>query len=170
MSQDKPAPDANADLVWDFATNSVIAQTDSTLNLTPAERATPILFMKEEDDLIARIRTVKGPSVIDLGAVADGDCKLVLKELEPENKVVVSDASQKIGTGDANSILLHAKFAGDALAASLSNYEADAGTLYNALAEIEITYPNPFFGATPATLRRTSKTFTIQIERDLGED
>ncbi|MEI9895229.1 MAG: hypothetical protein WDN28_15395 [Chthoniobacter sp.] len=53
--------------------------------------------------------------------------------------------------------------------ASLSNYEADTGTFYNALAEIELTYTNPFGAFGPATLVRTSRTFRLQIERDLGE-
>lgn len=163
------APDSNADLVWDFATNSVIVQSDSTLNLTPAPRDTPILFVKEQDDLIIRLRTTKGASVIDLGAVADNACTLVLKELEPDGKIIVSDKSLKLGTGDGNSILLHAKITGNAIKAAFTNYEADGGTFFGALAEIQITYPNPYFGSDPASLVRTSKTFRIQTERDLSE-
>ncbi|MDR3405602.1 MAG: hypothetical protein P4L99_24110 [Chthoniobacter sp.] len=162
-------PDSNADLIWDMATGSIIAQTSATLNLTPADRATPILFVKEQDDLIARLRVVKSGSVLDL-AMADNAMKLVLKELEPENQVVVSDLSTKIGSGDGTSYLVHAKFDSAALAASLSNYEQDSGTFYNALAEIELTFGNPTYGAFgPEFLVRTSRTFTIQIERDLGE-
>ncbi|MEI9895230.1 MAG: hypothetical protein WDN28_15400 [Chthoniobacter sp.] len=75
-------PDANADLVWDMATNSVIAQTSAALSLTPLDRDTPILFVKEQDDFMARIRVVKSGSVLDL-ATEDNALKLVLKELEP---------------------------------------------------------------------------------------
>jgi len=161
-------PDANADLVWDMATGSVIAQTSATLSLTPLDRDTPILFVKEQDDFMARVRIVKSGSVLDL-SMADNAMKLVLKELEPENKVVITDVSTKLGAGDATSYLLHAKFDGDALAGSLSNYEADGGTFYNALAEIELTYTNPFGAFGPTDLVRTSRTFRIQVERDLGE-
>ena len=164
-------PDSNADIVWDFATNSVIVQTSSALNLTAVDRDTPILFVKEEDDLIARLRLVKNGSVLDLGDLPDANSlKLVLKELEPEAQVLLSDNADKAGTGDSSSYLVHAKFNGDSLAASLTNYETDAGTFYDALAEFELTFTNPgYFAGTPATLRRTSKTFRIRIERDLGE-
>ncbi|EDY16673.1 hypothetical protein CfE428DRAFT_5786 [Chthoniobacter flavus Ellin428] len=163
------APDANADLVWDLATDNLIVQTNSTLNLTPADRATPILFFKEHDDRILRLRTVKNASIIDLGAIDDDACLMVVKEVEPDAKIEISTNSQKIGTGDANSILIYIKLNGSSLAGALSNYEDDKGTILNALVEIELTYPNPYFASTPATLRRTSKTFTIQIERDLGD-
>jgi hypothetical protein len=157
-------------MIWDFATNNIVAQTSSALNLTPEARDTPILFVKEQDDLIVRLRTVKNGTVLDLGALADpANLKLVLKELEPENQVVVSDGAAKISTGDASSYLVHAKFDGAALAASLSNYETDAGTSYDALAEFELTFSNPGYPVGPGSLVRTSKTFRIQIERDLGE-
>lgn len=163
-------PDANFDLVWDFAANTIIAQTSSALNLTPAPRDTPIMFVKGGDDLILRLRTTKGASVLDLGDIEDGACKLVLKELEPDAKIIVSDASAKISSGDANSILIHAKISGDAIKAAFTNYEADGGTFFAALAEIELTYPNPgYFTGTPANLVRTSPTFRIQTERELGD-
>jgi hypothetical protein len=162
------APDSNADLVWNFGTNDIIAQTSSALNLTPAADGIPILYVKEQDDLIIRLRLLKSGSILDL-MVADNQAVLVLKELEPENQVIISDASKQIGTGDASSLLLHAKFNGAALAASLTNYEADSGTYYDALAEIELTFPSPYGDFGPDTLVRTSKTFRLRIERDLGE-
>lgn len=169
----KPAAaalDTNANLVWDFATNAIIAQTSSALNLTPAPRDTPIIFVKQQDDLIIRLRTTNGSSVLDLGAIADGDCKLVLKQNETDGKIIISDNSRKISSGDANSILIHAKIDSAALKGAFGDYENDAGTFFGALAEIELTYPNPgYFDTTPASLVRTSPTFRIQTERDLGE-
>lgn len=163
-------PDSNADMVWDFATNDIIAQTTSSTNLTPAPRDTPILYVKEEDDLIVRLRMVKAGTILDLGPLATAtDLKLVIKELEPESQVVVSDAAAQFGTGAGNSYLIHSKFNGDKLTSSLSNYEQDAGTYYDALAEFEITYASPYGTFGPDTLHRTSKTFRIRIERDLGE-
>ena len=166
------APDSNADLVWDFATNAIIAQTSSALVLTPVGKDAaglpiPQIFVKEQDDLIIRLRLVKATSIIDL-TVADDAARLVLKEAEPEKQVVISDHSKKFGTGDSSNILLHAKIDGAALKSSLSDYEEDTGTFYTALAEIELTFTNPF-GVGPDTLVRTSRTFGIQIERDLGE-
>lgn len=162
-------PDGNFDLVWDFAANTIIAQTTATLSLTPAPRDTPIMFVKEGDDLILRLRTVKAASVIDLGPIEPNNCKLILKELEPDGKIIVSDASVQVGTGDANSILIHAQITGNAIKAAFTNYEADGGTFFAALAEIELTYPNPGYGIGGDTLTRTSPTFRIQTERDLGD-
>jgi hypothetical protein len=160
-------PDSNLDLVWDFATNNIIAQTSATLNLTPpTDPATPILYVKEQDDLIARLRLVKAGSVLDLGDPVS--LKLVLKELEPENQIVISDDAVRIGSGDGTSYLIHAKFDGTLLAGALSNYEADGGTFFPALAEIELTFVNTY-GCGPSPIVRTSKTFRIQIDRDLGE-
>lgn len=162
------APDTNADIIWDFAANAIIVQTSATLNLTPAPRATPILYVKEQDDLIIRLRLVKNGTILD-PVMGDNGLVLVLKQYEPDGQIVVSDASVEVGTGDSSSLLLHAKFNGNALAAALSNYEQDAGTFFPALAEFELTFPNPGYSIGPDTFVRTSPTFTIQIERDLGE-
>jgi len=164
------APDTNTDLVWDFGSNAVIVQTSSVLNVTPAPRTTPIIFVKEQDDLIVRVRAIKNSSILDLGLVgASNPLKLVLKQFEPEAQIVISDGSVQIGSNDANSLLLHAQFSGDTLKSALSNYETDTGTLFSALAELEVTFPNPGYTVGPDHLRRTSQTFTVQIERDLGE-
>ncbi|MDR3406390.1 MAG: hypothetical protein P4L99_28150 [Chthoniobacter sp.] len=161
------APDSNIDVVWNFATNDIIVQTTSTLSLTPIDRDTPIIFVKEQDDLITRIRLVKSGSILDLGDPVS--MFLRLKELEPEGQVVVSDGAVRAGTGDSSSYLIHAKFTGAALVSSLSNYEADGGTFYDALAEFEFTFANPGYAIGPETFVRTSKTFRIRIERDLND-
>jgi len=95
--------------------------------------------------------------------------KLVIKQFEPEVKTVVSDGSVQAGLAGAASQLVHAKLTGALLQGALSDYEADAGTFFNALAEFELTFPNPYGTIGGETLVRSSKTFTIQIERDLGE-
>jgi hypothetical protein len=162
------SPDSNADVVWDFAGNAIIVQTSSTLNLTPGDPTKPIFTVKEQDDLVIRLRLIKHGSVIDLSVASNG-LKLVLKEYEPENQVVMSDGSVQVGTGDNSSLLVHAKFDGDTLADSLEDYEEDTGTSYNALAEFELTFPNPGYAIGGETFVRTSPTFLIQIARDLGE-
>jgi hypothetical protein len=164
------SPDSNVDLIWNFATNDIIAQLTSSLSLTPVGKdaaglVIPQIFAKEDDDLIMRVRLVKNSSVLDLGDPVA--MSLILKELEPDAQVVISDGAVRIGTGDATSYLIHAKLDGAILAASLTNYEADSGTFFTALAEIELTFVNPY-AVGPTNLVRTSKTFGIQIERDLG--
>lgn len=171
ISSAAPAVDTTATLVWDFGANAIIAQSTSTLTLTPAPRDTPILFVKQQDDLIIRLRTTNGSTILDLGAVDDNACVLTLKENEGDGKIIISDASVKVSTGDANSILIHAKITGAAIKAAFSDFENDNGTFFAALAEIQITYPNPgYFLDTPPSLVRTSPTFRIQAERDLTQD
>lgn len=55
-------------------------------------------------------------------------------------------------------------FSGNAFAAALSNYESDQGTAFMGLAELEIT-----IDGTP-TIRISSRTFTVDFERDLVAD
>ncbi|MEI9897160.1 MAG: hypothetical protein WDN28_25680 [Chthoniobacter sp.] len=164
------APDGNVDMVWNFATDDIIHQPTSTLVLTPVPRTTPItpiIFVKEGNDLIVRLRIVKDTTVIAPRMDADGNLKLILKELEPENEIIVSSDRAEQGVGDGKSYLIYAKFDGATLASSLSNYENDQGTFYNALAEFEFTYHNTE-SVGPELITRTSKTFGVNIERDLG--
>lgn len=167
----KPAAavaDANLDAVWNFATGDFIRQTDANLNLTPVARTEPVFKCKSSADFILRLRTVKDSSIIDLQTIADGACKLYIKELETDPRVVVSVNSRKSGSGDNNSILVYANISSDALNAAFGNYESDAGTLFNAIAELELVYPNPgYFDGTPETFTAITNTFTIQIERHL---
>lgn len=156
---------ANADVIWDLATDNIIAQTSSVVSLTPAALGTPTFYVKEKNDFFALVRFVKDGTAIPLVATV---FNLVLKQFEPGPKIVVSDAFSQPG-GDNTAALVHATFSGNDLAAALSNYVTINGTSFLALAEFEITYNNPFgIGPAPSIIR-TSRTFQIQIERDLGE-
>jgi hypothetical protein len=57
------------------------------------------------------------------------------------------------------------------LDSALSNYEGDAGTMFNALGEfewLEINRHNPQVG--PPFLRTTTRTFMVEVARDLIPD
>lgn len=124
------------------------------------------LAIKENDDLLARISFVRDTSVQDINL---DSLRLVLKQFQPEGNLVVSDeAFEKQGTGTGTNFLLHAKFDGDQLAASLSYYEEDQGTYFYALAEIEYVQVNPETVG-PELLVRSSATFAIRVERDLAQ-
>lgn len=159
------APDGNADLVWDLETNRISRQSLSVLT-TPADPAAPVLDVKEGDDLMIRLRFVKGGTFIDLAATT---LRFVLKEYEPEGEIVAGDTFVKEGEGTGASYLLHVQFIAAALASSLSNYEADAGTFYNGLGEFEVVFSNAE-SIGPTTLTRSSATFIARVERDLAEN
>lgn len=124
--------------------------------------------VKEDDDLLARISFVRGKTVQDVNLDA---LRLVVKEYEPDVALVVSSETfVKQGASTGTNFLLHSKFDGAKLAGALSNYEADTGTFFYALAEIEYVQVNPQYGDVgPATLTRTSATFLVRIERDLAQ-
>ncbi len=125
-----------------------------------------VLAVKEGDDLLSRISFVRGQTVQDITLTT---LRLVLKEFEPEQTLVVSGAFQKQGNSTGTNFLLHSKFDGAALAGALSNYEGDKGTFFYALAEFERGETNNT-GVGPATLIRSSATFVIRIERDIADN
>src|SRR5215210_7336697 len=157
------APDAKLDVTVEVDTGEVKVvsysaqtQSQSANTTTPA----PLLSVKEDDDLIMRIFFLKGGGVIDLNLTS---LKFAVKELEPESALDLSTpAFAKLGSGASTCFLLHVKFDGDLLASSLGNYEADQGTFFDALAEIERVETNPETVG-PVELRRSSQTFRVRI-------
>jgi hypothetical protein len=165
-----PTNDANVDVLCDVVSKLVNEQTDSTVTtvtaVAPNQDNTPgvVLGVKENDDLMLRLRFVKAGTIVDLPVT---DLKLVIKEFEPDKEVGLSTAWVKEGSGTGASYLLYTSLTGTALAGSLSNYEADKGTAYLGIADLEVTFSNPE-SIGPDTLTFSSVTFGIRIERDLG--
>lgn len=158
------AMDTSSDLVWDWGTGNVIAQTSSVLSLTPASDGAPTIIVKEGDDLMARLRIVKDGTVI---APAASNLTLALKELDTEARTVVSDGYQQQGTDSGTSYLVHAPLTGSKLMSALSNYETDAGTAFDALADLRLEFDNSE-AIGPSTLTKTSQTFRIRVIRPIN--
>jgi len=93
--------------------------------------------------------------------------RFVIKELEPDSTILIADEFEKDGTGATAEFLVPVDLDGAEIGGALSNYEDDAGTLFQALAEFEwereIT-----FDASPLTLRASTPTFRVTLERDLA--
>jgi hypothetical protein len=93
--------------------------------------------------------------------------RFVLKELEPDSTILIADEFEKDGTGATAEFLVPVDLTGAEIGGALSNYEEDSGTLFQALAEFEwerdIT-----FDANPLTLRASTPTFRVTLERDLA--
>jgi len=136
----------------------------------------PLFAAKEGDDLILYVQAMRGETVVDLGTLAS--LKFALKELEPDQAVVLGGGDSggttpdivvaKIGSGTSTTYVCVTKFDGSAIAAALANYEADGGTEFLGLGELELVQANAAvadYG--PATLRRTSQTFLVKVIRDL---
>jgi hypothetical protein len=92
--------------------------------------------------------------------------KITLKELEPEGAIATASNFVKVGSGATTEFQLPLTLSDSALAGALSNYEADAGTTFPALAELEWTRSVTHNGS-PLTLRSSSPTFRVTLDRDL---
>lgn len=92
--------------------------------------------------------------------------KITLKELEPEGAIATASNFVKTGSGATAQFEIPLTLTDSALAAALSNYEADAGTTFPALAEIEWTRSITHNGS-PLTLRSSTPTFRVTLDRDL---
>lgn len=152
--------------------------TDLTVDLTtrrvalidfPAQEVTEPLFMvKYGDDLLLRVRFRR------LGAEARlplNSLKFALKQYDPEKVLVESEEMIDLGDledADEGIYLVPIHFQTAPLKSALSDYEADEGTSFKALAEFEWVAPNSLGGVgAPATLRGTSRTFWVEVVRDL---
>jgi len=163
-----PMPNSAINVDWDTQSGEITLRGIDATGKDAAGKLVPLLSAKEDDDLLFIIRCLNGGTVLDLPLTS---LKFAAKEFEPERVVVLStDGFYKVGAGTATYYILHAHLDRAKLASVLSNYEADTGTLFAALGEFErvesnIGYPDATAG--PATLRSTSRTFILNIERDL---
>src|SRR5205085_4704557 len=85
-------------------------------------KLTPLFWVKAGDDLLLNIRFLKGgvPADLDLAGL-----KFALKELEPENVIVASDAWTPVGAGVEASYRMCVHVDSDELRSALTNYEDD---------------------------------------------
>jgi hypothetical protein len=128
----------------------------------------PLFWTKRGDDLVFHITFLKGGVVADINLAA---LRFALKEVEPENILVDGHDWRKVGEGEQTAFRLHVKLDSPELTAALTNYEADAGTLFNALGEFEwIALNNYEPQVGPPFLRNTTRTFLVEVARDLIPD
>jgi len=132
---------------------------------TGAVTLPPGLVVKEDDDLMFFFSFMKGSVALDLGTLSA--LNLAIKEFEPDSTLVVSSGFQKLGSGSNTIYQLYIHLDSTALAAALSSYEADAGTTFNAVCELEWVMPNSS-GIGPSTCRRSSQLFTLPIFRNVN--
>ena len=127
--------------------------------------------LKEDDDMMFYVTFTKGGSPIDIGTLTG--LKVTIKEQEPDPYVIQGTSFASLGGGAISpKYLLYAKLDSSATQGAMSNYEARAGTTFDAICEIEWLEPLPS-GVTfsPSTglssVRRSSQLFTLPIWRNV---
>ena len=122
------------------------------------------LQIKAGDDVLLYVQFRKGATNIDYGTLTE--LKLTLKEFEPDASIMVGDEFAKVGSGASTNYILYVQAVSSSLAAALSSYEADTGTLFTATAELEWKQPNDTTVG-PNPMRRTSRLFPVTVVRNL---
>lgn len=129
----------------------------------------PNLYAKENDSLLLWITFVKGGQALDLDIQT---LAIAIKEFAPDSRLVLGADWKKFGTGTGAYYGLYAAISGVDLSNALSNYEADSGTAFDGLAEIEWQEANAdhadAFG--PENFRFTTRDFRLTISRDMAEE
>ena len=128
-------------------------------------KITALFWVKAGDDLLLNLRFLKGGVPADLDVTG---IKFALKELEPENVLVASNAWTPVGAGDDASYRMFVHVDSDELRGALTNYEDDQATQFLALGEFEWIERNTYQPKVgPDTLRTSTRTFGVMLPRDL---
>ena len=161
--------DTGIDVNVDVATREVTAGVAAAATGTEAAaKPAPLFLLKDGDVAMLNIRFKKSGVAIDPSPTS---IKLAFKELEPDGVLFAAGGMAttnfaKSGAGAAAFFQVPVAVSGDALAAALGNYEADAGTEFAALCEIEWKQTISAVGGV-TELISSSKTFQVEIARDL---
>ena len=153
------------ELVIEVTTKIVSLASASGTSASTDGKLSPLFWVKAGDDLLLNIRFLKGgvPADLDLAGL-----KFALKELEPENVIVASDAWTPVGAGAEASYRMCVHVDSDELRSALTNYEDDQATQFLALGEFEWIERNTYEPKVgPDKLRSSTRTFGVMLPRDL---
>ncbi len=139
------------------AGGSAAASADSKLSA--------LFWVKAGDDLLLNIRFLKNGVPADLALTG---LKFALKELEPENVLIASNAWTPVSAGGDASYRMFVHVDSDELRGALTNYEDDQVTQFLGLGEFEWTERNTYEPKVgPDILRSSTRTFGVMLPRDL---
>jgi hypothetical protein len=156
-------------LLWDLDSGHLLRTNGVATTGSTADPAKPFAWVKENDLQPFVVRFFLGGAFVALDVES---IKMTLKEFEPEARLIdigggVEDTDFAInGTGDSQSVVFVADFSSALLASILSSHEADAGTFFYPLFELELKTTNSY-GIGAATLIRTSRTGVLGFEREM---
>jgi hypothetical protein len=122
----------------------------------------------EGEDVLFFVQFMSGDTAQDYlsGGVDMTAFQIGLKELEPDPLIQMGSAFIKSGSGASATYILYISATSNNIAAALSNYEADTGTSFSALAGLKWTVPNPT-GVGPNPMQRASRLFNLEIVRNV---
>lgn len=137
-------------------------------------KAYPALWLKRGDNEPILVQFANGDAYADLPLTS---LKLTVKHTEPERVIgefggLASASKMKRIPGSRPELLRYAivgQMIGSALDSALDDEEADDGTFFYGLADIEWQMPNDL-DIGPETLIRTSNTFVVGCERDMDRN
>ena len=159
-------PDACIELDFDLDTGLV------TRTRSSGSDKDAVLFGKRGDRFIIAVGLIKDAVLMDIPVVA---LSIGVKEFEPDPLIVLNDGIFK-RSGDYETTrykivvdLNNPSIAGGkSLPGTLSDYEADTGTGFDGLGELQLVHLYaPIEGVMMQNFTRSSKNFTFRIERDL---
>lgn len=155
------------ELVIDVTTKvvSLAAGSGASASASSDGKLSPLFWVKAGDDLLLNLRFLKGGVPADLDVTG---LKFALKELEPENVLVASNAWTPVGAGAEASFRMFVHVDSDELRGALTNYENDQTTQFLALGEFEWVERNTYQPKVgPDILRTSTRTFGVMLPRDL---
>ena len=155
------------ELVIDVTTKvvSLAAGSSASASASSDGKLSPLFWVKAGDDLLLNLRFLKGGVPADLDVTG---LKFALKELEPENVLIASNAWTPVGAGAEASFRMFVHVDSEQLRGALTNYENDQATQFLALGEFEWIERNTYQPKVgPDILRTSTRTFGVMLPRDL---
>lgn len=137
----------------------------SPLAPLPAQAPAMLAWIKSGDTRMFAIRAYKDGARVDPNFTS---LRMVFKEFEPEQVIVDSGAFEKVGSGATALWNLPVTVTPANVDPALSGYEADAGTGFTALTEIEWKRDVTHNAAT-LQIVGTSRTFQVALNRDMAK-
>lgn len=123
-----------------------------------------LLRAKKGDDLPLLVGLKKNGVLLDLPVAALG---LAIKQFDPDAPLIVTTGEfTKVGAYESTRWRMLATLAPAALEGAISENDADTGSAFVALCEVQVKIQQTDPHLPGALIRRTSQTFGIEIARD----
>ena len=152
------------------------AATEIDINLRTGKASMPNVEMGDEGKMIFHAKS--GDIMpVTIGLMKDGysqdinvnNINFYAKEYEPETLYrITNGVMRKVGSGVGCRYQCMLDFSAAALETVLSNYEEDAGTYVDMVAEIQIDFQQDVGTNTSSNSVKTSQNFILRLSRDLG--
>lgn len=155
--------DTGIDLDFDVVTGLVTLSGGAPATAV-GDEVPPLFYAKTGDVRLLNLRFFKNAVQIDPDPAT---IRFALKEFDPDGRLMNASAFVKVSSGATAYFKLPISLTVPAVIAAIENYQADRGSRFTALADIEITQTVSIAGVTSLVI--TSRTFGLQLARDLAD-